>query len=175
MGSTSMCPSCQSAAVSKKPATIGGRELKRYFRPGPERSDTPHRCIFWRSVIMPTAIAIIASIIQTPRNRFVVVCCAAMRIAGRAIRPTANMPQPGTAVKDPERSMTSRMIRKFSVASDLDEPTGCGMVGSSSGMIYSTIKSTLCFKVLKHIKFPQNPLEKPNRSTSPLLLSPDIS
>jgi hypothetical protein len=65
---------------------------------------------------IPISSATNASAIHTDSHRVLTVCREATHAAATAVDPINMPPTPGTAVKDPARSMVSRMYRKLSMA-----------------------------------------------------------
>ena len=85
------------------------------LRPGPDSSGNFARRDFSAAPANPTNTASTASASQIASQRDP--CCRdAIHAAASAVDPISIPPIPGTAVKDPARSMVSRMYRRLSMA-----------------------------------------------------------
>jgi len=97
-------------------ATSGGARLSVNFRPGPLVSLIPALRALRRIDQTPMARATMASPSQTARHRGVAAELPAAIVAAVAVAPIIRPPHPGTAVKEPARSMVSRIKRRLSIA-----------------------------------------------------------
>src|SRR5579863_8853226 len=98
-------PALHSTMVSAAPTISGGAKLNRNLRAGADHIGSPAFDAFRHMARIPMAIASAPSSIQVTTHRPVDFCCAATRLAASAVTPMATPPQPGTAVKDPARSI----------------------------------------------------------------------
>ena len=127
---------------------MDGASVRMYLRPGPLLRETPHLRAFRRKVNIATVTATAASISQTVNHPSGEACNAAIQAASSEVIPTTNIPHPGTAVKEADRSITSRMKRKCSLACSSEEVLRCDMGPFPICMSQYTTKSSLCCKVL---------------------------
>src|SRR5712692_4116729 len=102
--------------VSSAATNMDGASPSANLRPGPESTGAFTALAFCAAAITPIRTATIASptqIASQPSSRG---CRAARKAAARALTPISIPPTPGTAVKEPARSMVSRMKRRLSMA-----------------------------------------------------------
>ena len=109
----------------------GGNRPRATLRPGPVKSGRPRRFAFQRMEIAVMSEARKASVSQIFSHPEEFDCCAARQAAASAVRPRMTCPQPGTAVKEAERSMVSRMKRRSAAGSGGESGTGVVGIGRS--------------------------------------------
>ena len=95
----------------------GGNRPRATLRPGPVKSGRPRRLAFQRMESKAMTAARNASASQTLSHAAEFDWCAASQAAASAVAPRMTCPQPGTAVKEAERSMVSRMKRRSAAGS----------------------------------------------------------
>src|SRR5579872_847270 len=111
-----IAPARTNISVNNPPAKSGGTKLYTNLRPGPERIEPPASRALENVVQIAIATATAASPIQVRSQPIEVSWREAITAAPIAVMPMATPPQPGTAVKEPARSMVSRMKRRLSRA-----------------------------------------------------------
>src|SRR5580658_3536159 len=108
-GIAAVNPACHNTMVTAPPAIKGGTKLKTNFRAGEDHKGKPAALALRHIARMPNAIASEPSTSQVSSHARGVLCREASRADAKAVRPMATPPQPGTAVKDPARSIVSRI------------------------------------------------------------------
>ncbi len=101
----------------------GGNKPRATLRPGPVKTGRPRRLAFLRVERKAMTVARKASASQILSHAEEFGWRAASHAAARAVRPRMTCPQPGTAVKEAERSIVSRMKRRSSAGSGV-RPAG---------------------------------------------------
>src|SRR5450432_1562108 len=109
---------------------MAGVKLKRNFRAGALSNSERAASDFFQTAIAPRVAASRASINQTFNHLRGDGCREAPYAAISAVAPITTPPQPGTAVKAPERSIVSRMNRRLSRAWSCIDKTrlGCAAI-----------------------------------------------
>src|ERR1700735_1930512 len=108
-GMAGTAPARHKTNVRAAPAISGGTKLNTNLRAGADHMGNPAFDAFRHIAKIPMATASAPSIIHTPSHALTEVVRVAIRLAAIAVHPITTPPHPGTAVKDPARSIVSRM------------------------------------------------------------------